>query len=131
MVLSCRSRKVHSYLVRTKVYRPKWILFSFKYKSRFQGCLNLNKKNTFANTVTKKTNKNRHKFNCNNKCLNPYITKAVGLFCFRCNIYKNYSRNYDCYQSCMYVSITLIGKTYVRYTLCAMAPNGLNVEGSV
>ena len=132
--------KVSSYLVRAKVYLLERTVGSFKCKkSRCQVCLNVNETDTFTSTVTKKTYKINHKFDCSDKCLTylltckkcliQYVGKNVDEFRYRWNNYKSNSRHYDCNQPCMqrhsyehyssvghcgflqHVSITLIDKT--------------------
>ena len=140
MVSFRSARKVSSYLVRAKVYPLERTVGSFKCKkSRCQVCLNVNETDTFTSTVTKKTYKINHKFDCSDKCLIylltckkcliQYVGKTVDEFRYRWNNYKSNSRNYDCNQPCMqrhlyehyssvghcgfleHVSITLIDKT--------------------
>ena len=111
MVSFRSARKVSSYLVRAKVYPLAGTVGSFKCKkSRCQVCLIVNETDTFTSTVTKKTYKINHKFDCSEKCLTylltckkcliQYVGKTVE-FRYRWNNYKNNSRNYDCNQPCM------------------------------
>ena len=75
-MVSFRSvRKISSYLVRAKVYSLERTVGSFKCKkSRCQVCLNVNETDTFTSTVTKKTYKINHKFDCSDKCLIYLLT---------------------------------------------------------
>ena len=69
------ARKVSNYLVRAKVYHLEKTVGSFKCKkSRCQVCLNVNETDTFTSTVTKKTYKINHKFDCSDKCLIYLLT---------------------------------------------------------
>ena len=70
-MVSLRSvRKVSSYLIRAKAFPLERTVGSFKCKkSRCQVCLNVNETDTFTSTVTKKTYKINHKFDCSDKCL--------------------------------------------------------------
>ena len=97
------ARKVSSYLVRAKVYPLERTVGSFKCKkSRCQVCLNVNETDTFTSTVTKKTYKINHKFDCSDKCLIYLLTckkcliqflgKTVDVFRYRWNNYKSNSR---------------------------------------
>ena len=146
MVSFRSARKVSSCLVRAKVYPLERTVGSFKCKkSRCQVCLNVNEKDTFTSTVTKKTYKINHKFDCSDKCLIylltckkwliQYVGKTVDEFRYRWNNYKSNSRNYDFNQPCMqrhlykhyssvghcgfleHVSITLIDETDPSDTL--------------
>ena len=112
MVSFRSARKVSSSLVRAKVYPLERTVGSFKRKkSRCQVCLNVNETDAFISTVTKKTYKINHKFDCSEKylihllnckkCLIQYRDKTVDEFRYRWNNYKNNSRNYDCNQPCM------------------------------
>ena len=75
MVSFRSARKVSSYLVRAKVYPLERTVGSFKCKkSRCQVCLNVNETDTFTSTVTKKTYKINHKFDCSDKCLIYLLT---------------------------------------------------------
>ena len=107
MVSFQSAREVSSCLVRAKVYPLERTGSSFKCKkSRCQVSLNVNETDTFTSTVTKKTHKIIHKFDCNDKCsiylltcwkfLIQYVSKTVDEFHDRWNNYKNNSRNYDC-----------------------------------
>ena len=70
MVSFRSARKVSSYLVGARVYPFESSVGSFKCnKSRCKVCLSVNEKETFASTVTKKTYKINHKFDCSDKCL--------------------------------------------------------------
>ena len=147
--------EVCSYLVRAKVLPLERTVGSLKCKnSRCQVCLNVNETDTCTSTVTKKTYKINHKFDCSDKCLIylltskncliQYVGKTVDEFHYRWNNYKNNSGNYDCNQPVCrsiymnileHISTTLIDKTdpsdplkredYWRRTLYTMAPNGL------
>ena len=70
-MVSIRSaRKVSSYILRAKAYPLERTVGSFKCeKSRCQFCLNVNETDTVTSTVTKKTCKINHKFDCSDKCL--------------------------------------------------------------
>ena len=103
MVSFRSARKVSSYLVRAKVYPLERTVGSFKCKkSRCQVCLNVNETDTFTSTVTKKTYKINHKFDCSDKCLIylltckkcliQYVGKTVDEFRYRWNNYKSNSR---------------------------------------
>ena len=94
MVSFRSARKVSSYLVRAKVYPLERTVGSFKCKkSRCQVCLNVNETDTFTSTVTKKTYKINHKFDCSDKyliylltckkCLIQYVGKTVDEFRYR------------------------------------------------
>ena len=112
-IVSFRSGwKVISYLLRAQLYPLERTEGSFKYnKSRCQICLNVNEIDIFTSTVTRKTYKINHRFNCSvkwliyllacKKCLIQYVGKTVVQFRYRWNNCKYNSRNYNCNQSCM------------------------------
>ena len=112
-MISFRSaRKMSSYLVRTKLYPEERTKGSFKCSSkRYEVCLNVNERSTFASTVTGETYIINHKFNCNDKCLvylltcncckKQYVGQTVDEFRFRWNNYKSNCRKHQRGETCM------------------------------
>ena len=124
MVSFGSARKVSSYLVRAKLYTLERTISSFKCnKIRCQVCLNVNETDSFTSTVTRKTYKINHKFNCSDKCLIHLLAckkcliqcvgKTVDEFRYRWNNFKIKSRTNDYYQPCMqrrlYESYPIVG----------------------
>ena len=133
------SRKLSSYLARAKLYPAERVVGSFKCnKPRCLACVNVIETSTFSSTVTGKTYKINHKFDCDENCLVylltckhcgiQYVGQTVADFRYRWNNYKDncrkHSRNEDCMQKHLYdhylscnndflnmVSVTFIDKT--------------------
>ena len=93
------SRKLSSYLVRAKLHPTKRVVGSFTCnKPRCLVCVNVTETNTFSTTVTGKTYKINHKFDCDKNCLvhlltckhcsNQYVGQTVADFHYRWNIIK-------------------------------------------
>ena len=69
------SRKLSSYLVRARLYPTERVVGSFKcYKPRCLVCVNVTETNTFSSTVTGKTYKINHKFDCDENYLVYLVT---------------------------------------------------------
>ena len=69
MVSYRSSRKLSSYLVRTKLYPTDRIVGSKGCgKKRCEVCVNVCEADTFTSRVTGETFKNNHKLNCDDKC---------------------------------------------------------------
>ena len=93
------SRKLSSYLVRATLHHLERVTGSCKcYGKRYTVCLNGSETSTFTSSVTHKTYKINHEFNCNSKCLiyllackqclKQYVGKTKDNFRFRWNSYK-------------------------------------------
>ena len=66
MVTFRNSRKLSSYLVRVKLYPPERVTGSCKCPGKHCAvCLNVNETSIFTSSVTNKTYKINHKFDCN------------------------------------------------------------------
>ena len=100
MVSFKSARKLSSYLVRAKLYPLNRSVGSFKCnKPRCEICVNVIETDTFRSTVTGKTYKINHHFNCDEKCLiylltcnhckKQYTGQTVDNFCLRWNNYKS------------------------------------------
>ena len=109
MVFVRSARKLSSYLRKVG---------SFKCKGeRCQICLNVNKTDSFASTVTKEEYKTNHCFKCNEKCLiylltckiclKQYVGQAVDEFRLRLNNYESNNRKHQRLESCMSLSILM------------------------
>ena len=73
-----RARKVSRYYVRAQLYSLKTTVGSLNYKkSRCQVWLKVNETDFSTSTVTKKTYKINHKFNCSDKCLTYLLTCLI------------------------------------------------------
>ena len=92
MVSFRSSRKLSSYLVRAELYPTERVVGSFKCnKPRRLVCVNVTETNTFTSTVTGKTNKINHKFDCEENypvylltckhCGIQYVGQTVADFC--------------------------------------------------
>ena len=106
------SRKLSSYLVRTKLYPLERVTGSCKcHGKRCAVCLNVNETSTFTSSVTHETYKINHKFDCNSKCLiylltckqcsKQYVGQTIDDFRFRWNNYKDNNRKYQRSETCM------------------------------
>ena len=112
-MISFRSeRKLSIYLVRVKLYPLERIVGSIQCKEkRCQTCHNVKDLETFTIRTTGETFKTNPKLNCNDKCLvylltysaslRQYIGQTVEEFRYRWNNYKNNSRKYQEYGTCM------------------------------
>ena len=105
MVTFHSSRKLSSYLVRTKLYPLERVSGSCKYHGkRCTMCLDFNETSIFTSSVTHETNKINHKFDCNSECLiylltckqcsEQYVGQTIDDFRFRWNNYKDNNRKY-------------------------------------
>ena len=75
MVSFRSSIKLSSYLVREKLFPTERVVGSFKCKKQqCLVCVNLTEVKTFGSTVTGKTYKINHKFDCNKNCLVYLLT---------------------------------------------------------
>ena len=106
MVSFRSARKISSYLVRAKLYPLNRSVGSFKCnKTGCKVCINVIETDTFTSTVTGKTYKINHQFDCDEKCLvylltcnhckKQYTGQTVDRFRLRWNNYKCCSRKYD------------------------------------
>ena len=69
------SRKLSSYLMRAKLYPTERVVGSFKCNTpRCLVCVNITETSTFSSTVTGKTYKINHKFDCDENCLVYLLT---------------------------------------------------------
>ena len=69
------SRKLSSYLVRSKLYLTKRTLRSFKCGGkRCEVCINDNETSTFNSTITEENYIIKHRFDCNERCLVYLLT---------------------------------------------------------
>ena len=84
MVSFRNSRKLSSYLVRARLYPTERVIGSFKCnKPRCLVCVNVTETNIFTSTVTGKTYKINHKFDCDENCLVYLLTcKLCGIHYF-------------------------------------------------
>ena len=70
MILFRSSRKISSYVVRSKLYPLERTVGSYKCgKKRCEVCDVISETDTFSSTVTGENFRINHKFNCNDKCL--------------------------------------------------------------
>ena len=121
------SRKLSSYLVRTKLYPTDRIVGCKGCgKKQCEVCVNVCEADTFTSTVTGETFKNDHKLNCDDKCLiylfmceccgKQYIGETTGEFRFRRNKYRcndrKYTRNDDFFRN-IYLDIFIVGNIQV------------------
>ena len=99
-----------------KVFIPKPMV-SFRNTTKYHAipqchrCLNVNKTDSFARSVTRKGYKINHYFNCNEKCLiclltckiflKQYVGQTVDELRLRWNNYKSDNRNHQRFESCM------------------------------
>ena len=75
MITFRSSRKLSSYLVRTKLYPLERVNSScICHGKRCAVCLNVNKKSAFTRSVTHETYKINDRFDCNSKCLIYLLT---------------------------------------------------------
>ena len=140
MVSFRSSRKISSYLVRTKLYPVEREVGSFNCKRpRCQICAYINETDSFTSTITGETYKINHRFDCMEKCLiylltcnkcrKQYATLTVDTFRYRWNNYRfnssKHAHGISCMQEHLYehfcysehsgflknVSITFIYKT--------------------
>ena len=117
------SRKLSDYLVRAKLYPTETVVGSFKCnKPLCLVCVNVTETNTFSSTVTSKTYKINHKFDCDENCLVylltckhcgiQYVGQTVADFRYRWNNYKDncrkHSRNENCMQKICMIIICLV-----------------------
>ena len=112
-MISFRSpKKVSSYLLRAKLYPTERVVGSFKCsKPRCLVCVNFTETNTFSSTVTSKTYKINHKFDCDQNCLVylltckhcgiQYVGQTVADYCYQWNNYKDNCRKHSCNENCM------------------------------
>ena len=100
------SRKLSSYLARAKLYPAERVVGSFKCnKPRCLACVNVIETSTFSSTVTGKTYKINHKFDCDENCLVylltckhcgiQYVGQTVADFRYRWNNYKDNCRKHS------------------------------------
>ena len=69
------SRKLSSYLVRAKLYPTERVVGSLKCnKPRCLVCVNVTETKIFTSTVTGRTYKTNHKFDCDENCLVYLLT---------------------------------------------------------
>ena len=106
------SRKLSSYLVRTKLYPLERVTGSCKcHGKRCAVCLNVNETSTFTSSVTHETYKINHKFDCNNKCLiylltckqclKQYVGQTIDDFQYRWKNYEDDNRKYQRSEPCV------------------------------
>ena len=104
MVSFRSSRKISSYLVRAKLYPVERSVGSFNCKRpHCQVCTYVNETDSVTSTVTGKTYKINHKFECMEKCLiylltckkcrKQYVGQTVDTFRYRWNNYRSNSRS--------------------------------------
>ena len=106
------SSKISSYIVRAKLYPLERTVGSSKCgKKRGEVCDVISETDTFSSTVTGKSFKINHKFNCNDKCLvylatckicnKQYTGQTTDSFRSTWNKYKSKSRKFDRNEKCM------------------------------
>ena len=155
MVSFRSSRKLSSYPVRAKLYPTERVVGSFKCnKPRCLVCVNVTETNIFTSTVTGRTYKINHRFDCGIQ----YVGQTVANFCYRWNNYEDNCRKHSCNEDCIQkhwydhyltcnkdflntVSVTFIDKTdpsnplerekYWRYIIQTNTPHGLNIADGV
>ena len=92
--------------MRARLYPTERVVGSFKcYKPRCLVCVNVTETNTFSSTVTGKTYKINHKFDCDENCLVylltckhcgiQYVGQTVADFRYRWNNYKDNCRKHS------------------------------------
>ena len=106
------SRKISTYLVRTKLYPTERTLGSFKCGSkRCDVCKYITETDTFTSSVTGETCKINHRLECNdkflvylltcNKCKKHYTGQTTDNFRGRWNNYKLKSKSFKRGEKCM------------------------------
>ena len=98
--------------MRAKLYPTERVVGSFKCnKPRCLVCVIITETNIFTSTVTGKTYKINHKFDCDENCLVylltckhcgvQYVRQTVADFRYRWNNYKDNCRKHSCNDDCM------------------------------